>query len=41
MNENLGPSIRGLVIHQSFVSTAPPPTGMGWDSDFSLFRALL
>ena len=22
------------VMHQSFVSTAPPPTGMGGDSDF-------
>ena len=27
--------------HQSFVSTAPPPMGMGGDSDFSLFRALV
>ena len=22
------------VMHQSFVSTAPPPTGMGGDNDF-------
>ena len=27
-------------MHQSFVSTIPPPTGMGGDSDFSLFRVL-
>ena len=25
-------------MHQSFVSTAPPPPGMGGDSGFSLFR---
>ena len=32
-----------VIMHQSFVSTAPPPppTGMGKDSDFSLFRALV
>ena len=30
-----------LVMHQSFVSTVPPPTGMGGDNDFSLFRALV
>ena len=29
------------IMHQSFVSTAPAPTGMGGDSDFSLFRALV
>ena len=28
-------------MHQSFVSTAPPPTGMGGDSDPSLYRALI
>ena len=28
-------------MHQSFVSTASPPTGMGGDSDRSLFRALI
>ena len=30
-----------MVMHQPFVSTAPPPTGMGGDSDPSLFRALI
>ena len=31
-----------LIMHQSFVSTAPtPPMGMGGDNDFSLFRALV
>ena len=30
-----------MVMHQSFVSTAPPPMGMGGDSDPSLFRALI
>ena len=29
------------LMHQSFVSTAPPPTGMGGESDPSLFRALV
>ena len=29
------------VMHQSFVSTVPPPTGMGGDNDFSFFRALV
>ena len=28
-------------MHQSFVSTAPPPKGMGGDNDFSLSRALV
>ena len=28
-------------MHQSFVSTVPPLTGMGGDNDFSLFRALV
>ena len=27
-------------MHQSFVSTAPPPTGMGGDDGFLLSRAL-
>ena len=26
--------ILNLLMHQSFVSTAPPHTGMGWDSDY-------
>ena len=30
-----------MVMHQSFVSTAPLPTGMGGDGDPSLFRALI
>ena len=29
------------VMHQSFVTTAPPPTGKGRDYDFSAFSALL
>ena len=30
------------IMHQSFVSIPPPPpTGMGGDNDFSLFRALV
>ena len=29
------------VMHQSFVTTAPPQTGIGGDNDFSLIRALL
>ena len=32
------------LMHQSFVSTPlppPPPTGMGGDNDFSLFKALV
>ena len=29
------------VMHQSFISTAPPPTGKGRDYDFSVFSALL
>ena len=29
------------VMLQSFVPTVPPPMGMGRDSDFSLFRALV
>ena len=28
-------------MHQSFVTTAPPPTGKGGDYDFSAFSALL
>ena len=28
-------------MHQSFVTTAPPPTGKGWDYGFSAFSALL
>ena len=28
---------RLLVMHQSFVTTAPPQTGMAGDNDFSLF----
>ena len=36
---NIGSNIR--LMHQSFVSTAPPPTGKGGDNDFSLLRALL
>ena len=30
-----------LIMHQSFVSSAPPPTGKGGDYDFSTFMALL
>ena len=30
-----------MVMHQSFVTTAPPPTGKGGDYDFSAFSALL
>ena len=44
---NLTPSINNpvacdlqCIMHQSFVSTAPS-TGMGGDSDFSLFRVLV
>ena len=29
------------LMHQSFVTTAPPPTGKGGDYDFSAFSALL
>ena len=30
------------VLHRSFVTWAPPPTGKGWDYDFSaVFSALL
>ena len=29
------------IMHQSFVTTAPPPTGKGGDYDFSAFIALL
>ena len=28
-------------MHQSFVSTDPPPSGKGGDYDFSVFNALL
>ena len=28
-------------MHQTFVSTAPPPAGMGGDNDSSLFIALV
>ena len=31
----------GVIMHQSFVSTAPPPMGMGEDNGFSFFRALV
>ena len=30
-----------VVMHQSFVTTAPPPTGKGGDCDLSAFSALL
>ena len=29
------------VVYQSFVTTAPPPTGKGGDYDFSVFNAML
>ena len=29
------------VMYHSFVTTAPPPTGKGWDDDFLAFSALL
>ena len=29
------------LMHESFVSTAPPPMGMGRDSDPTLFSALI
>ena len=31
----------GVIMHQSFVSTAPLPMGMGDDNGFSFFRALV
>ena len=31
----------GHLMHQSFVTTAPPPTGKGGDYDFSVFNALV
>ena len=31
----------GHIMHQSFVTTAPPPTGNSGDNDFSSIRALL
>ena len=34
-------TMRGIFVHQSFVTTAPPPTGKGGDYDFSAFSALL
>ena len=29
------------IMHHSFVTTAPPPTGKGGDCDFSVFNSLL
>ena len=37
----LEPIISAPLMHPPFVSTAPPPMGMGRDNDFSLFIALV
>ena len=34
-------SVFKVLMHQSFVTTAPPPMGKGRDYDFSAFSALL
>ena len=37
----IGPLVVSVMMHQSFVTTAPPPMGKGGDYDFSAFSALL
>ena len=37
----IGPLLVSVMMHQSFVTTAPPPMGKGGDYDFSAFSALL